>query len=341
MTVNELNERIKSGNLAGAYLFAGEEDYLKKFYLSKLRDAVVTDGSLAPFNHVVYDGEELNIAALTDAVKAPPMMSDYKLVEWRYPTLTSLKEDTAAALEELLKIREEYGYSVLAFIVSDEGVELGTGKKPSKFEARFGNMLSIIRLDRSSDAQLAVWIRRHLDAEGVKYSPDLPGALLFRSGRSMQALKNEIDKLTALAKARGTELSVGDVELVATPTTECDTFAFSNALLARDKQAALSALADMKARRVDPTVIIGMTSKVVCDLVNVASLSEEGMNPRDIAKALSMNEYKLGLYLSAAKKLGIDKAHALLSELAHVDVASKFGGIGGYTAIELFLMQNM
>ena len=341
MTVNELKERIKSGNLSGAYLFAGEEDYLKKFYLSELRSAIVTDKSLAPFNHIVYDGEELDIPALTDAVKAPPMMSDYKLVEWRYPDLTSLSESDAEALEELLKIREEYGYSVLAFITSDGGVELGTPKKKSKFEVRFDKNLSIIRLDRSSDAQLAVWIQRHLDAEGVKYSADLPSSLLFRSGRSMQTLKNEIDKLTALAKSRDTVLSAKDVELIATPTTECDTFAFSNALLARDKQAALTALADMKARRVDPTVILGMTAKVICDLVNVASLSEEGMNSKDIAKALSMNEYKLGLYLTSAKKLGCERADALLAELSRVDVASKFGGIGGYTSIEIFIMKNM
>ena len=341
MTVNELKERLKSGNLAGSYLFAGEEDYLKRFYLSELRDAIITDKALATFNHIVYDGEELDIAALSDAIKAPPMMSDLKLVEWRYPDLSSLKEEDAEAFEELLKMREEYGYSVLAFIVSEDGVELGTVKKKSKFEERFEKNLSIIRLDRSSDAQLAQWIRRHLDSEGVKYSQSLPSALLFRSGRSMQTLKNEIDKLTALAKARGIELSESDVELIATPTTECDTFAFSNALLARDKQAALSALADMKARRIDATVILGMTARVICDLANVAELSEAGMNSKDIAKALSMNEYKLGLYLNAAKKLGCERACTLLSELSRVDVASKFGGIGGYTAIEIFLTKNM
>ena len=341
MTVNELKERIKSGNLAGAYLFAGEEDYLKRFYLSELRRAIITDEALAPFNHIVYDGGELDIAALSDAIKAPPMMSDYKLVEWRYPDLSSMKEEDAEAFLELLKLREEYGYTVLAFIVFDGGVELGAGKKKSKFEERFDRNLSIIRLDRSSDAQLAQWIRRHLDSEGVKYSPDLPSALLFRSGRSMQTLKNEIDKLTALAKARGIELSAKEVELIATPTTECETFALSNALLARDKQAALAALADMKARRIDATVILGMTARVICDLANVAELSDEGMNSKDIAKALSMNDYKLGLYLNSAKKLGCERARALLSELSRVDVASKFGGLGGYTAIEIFLTKNM
>ena len=341
MELNEFRERIKSGNLSGAYLFAGEEDYLKRFYLSQLRDAIVTDPALAPFNHIVYDGEKLDIAALSDAVKAPPMMSDYKLVEWRYPNLTSLKEDDLEALEELLRVREEYAYSILAFLAAEDGVDLGAGKKESKFVKRFNGKLSIIRLDKSTDAQLIQWIRRHLDSEGVKYTSDMPGALVFRSGHSMQTLKNEIDKLSSLAKARGKELTAEDVELIATPTTECDTFAFSNAILSRDKQAALAALADMKARRVDPMVIIGMTAKVVCDLVNVAELSDDGMNTEDIAKALSMNPYKLKLYITASKKLGRERAEALLSELARVDTASKFGGIGGYTAIELFIMQNM
>ena len=76
MDINEFKSRIKSGNLSGAYVFAGEEDYLKKFYLGELRRAVITDEAFATFNHAVFDGEELNIAALLDEVKAPPMMSD-------------------------------------------------------------------------------------------------------------------------------------------------------------------------------------------------------------------------------------------------------------------------
>lgn len=339
MDVNELKSRIKSGNLSGVYIFVGEEDYLKKFYLGELRRAVITDESFALFNHAVFDGEEMDIAALLDEVKAPPMMSDYKLVEWHYPDLNSLKESELDDFESLLAARAEYGYAILALLVGEGGLDLG--KKRNKFLSRFEKSVNIIRLDRSTDQQLSQWIRRHLDSDGVAYAADVPTSLIFRSGHSMVQLKNEIDKLTAYAKARGITLSAADVELVATPTTECDTFAFSNAILARDKQAALTALDDMKTRRVDPTVIIGMTAKVLCDLVTVASLSEDGMSFEDIAKTLSMNVYKLKLYLAAAKKLGRNKAEDILAELARVDTSAKFGGIAGYTAIELFIMQNM
>ena len=341
MDINEFKSRIKSGNLSGAYVFAGEEDYLKKFYLGELRRAVITDEAFATFNHAVFEGEELNIAALLDEVKAPPMMSDYKLVEWHYPDLTSLKESELSDLEALLAARKEYGYAILAFLVGDGDIDLGTPKRPSKLLKKFEGELEIIRLDRSSDQQLAQWIRRHLDSVGVKYSPELPVALIFRSGHSMQQLKNEIDKLAAYAGENDVTLTGKEVDLIATPTTECDTFAFSNALLARDKQGALVALADMKARRTDPTIILGMAARVICDLVTVAGLSEDGMSLDDIAKTLSMNAYKLKLYIAAAKKIGRSKIEDMLAELSRVDTASKFGGISGYTAIELYIMQNM
>ena len=341
MDINEFKSRLKSGNPSGAYVFAGEEDYLKRYYLGELRREVLTDEAFATFNHAVFDGEDLSIASLLDEVKSPPMMSDYKLIEWHYPDLTSLKDSELEDLEMLLTARREEGYAILVFLVGEGGIDLGTPKKPSKFLKKFEKSLDIIKFDRSSDQQLAQWIRRHLDSEGVKYTPDVPQALVLRSGHSMQQLKNEIDKLTAYAKANDLPLTQKEVDMIATPTTECDTFAFSNALLGRDKQGALAALADMKMRRVDPTVILGMASRVVCDLVEVANLSEDGMSFEDIAKTLSMNAYKLKLYLAAVKNIGRDKAEQMLAELARVDTASKFGGIGGYTAIELYITQNI
>ena len=341
MDINEFKSRIKSGVLSGTFAFVGEEDYLKRYYLGELRSAILTDEAFAPFNHIVFDGEDVKLAAILDAVKAPPMMADYKLVEWHYPEFSSMKESERSDLEMLLETRAEYGYTVIAFLVGEDGIDLGTPKKKSKFVTRFEKHIEFLRLDRSTDVQLAQWIRRHFEAAGVAFAQDVPTSLIFRSGHSMQQLKNEIDKLVAYAKANGISLSSREVELIATATTECDTFAFSNAILARDKQGALTALDDMKSRRVDPTVIIGMTAKVVCDLVNVAELVDDGVSLDDIAKALSMNAYKLKLYAASAKKLGRARCEAMLAELARVDTSSKFGGISGYTAIELFIMQNM
>ena len=43
MDLNELKSRIKACNLSGCYVFAGEEDYLKRYYLGEIRNALVGD----------------------------------------------------------------------------------------------------------------------------------------------------------------------------------------------------------------------------------------------------------------------------------------------------------
>ena len=51
MTVKELDDKIKKG-LGGVYLFYGEEEYLKRRYLEKVREVLLPDDTDAVFNHV-------------------------------------------------------------------------------------------------------------------------------------------------------------------------------------------------------------------------------------------------------------------------------------------------
>ena len=54
-----------------------------------------------------------------------------------------------------------------------------------------------------------------------------------------------------------------------------------------------------------------------------------------------MNEYKLKRYIPAAKKYGSERLSEILSLLAEADAGSKYGGVSGYTAIELFISRNL
>ena len=338
MDINEFKSRIKEGRLAGCYIFAGEEDYLKKHYASELAEAALTDDSLEAFNHLVYSGAEIDLAALLDAVSAPPMMSDYKLIEWKYPVLDKMKQSDQDTFEMLLDRMDEGGYTVLSFIVADGAVDLGTPKRPSKFVKRFDKRVGILRLDKSTDAQLLSWLKRHFDAEGIKVSPDTLKALIFRSGHNMTVLDNEVKKLSFYARAKGlSEISETEVSAVASSTAESDTFALSNAVLNRNKRAAFLALDDLKGQRTDPVVIMAMLSRTCSELATVSMMLKDGMNPADIGSAVNMGDFKLKMYLRAAKGWGNERATRVLEELSRMDTALKFGGISGYTAIEIFI----
>ena len=141
-----------------------------------------------------------------------------------------------------------------------------------------------------------------------------------------------------LAKARGqAAVSVEDVELCASSTPECDTFALSNAILERNKKGAFLALEEMKSRRLDPIMILGMMVRTYTDIAGVVMMLGDGINQNDIQTATKMNPYKLKLYVAAAKKYTPSKVNAILNELARVDTGAKYGGVTGYTAIEMFI----
>lgn len=342
MELNDFRARLKDGNVGGCFIFSGEEDYLKKHYLGELRKLIV-DGGFDPFAHSVFDGAEVDFSALRESVLSPPMMADRKLVEWRYANFEKMKEGELELLEELLTLLEENPSVTLAFLVSEGDIDVGTPKRESKFAKRFGKRIGILDFARSTDVQLAGWLKKHFDAEGVRVGREEVEALIFRSGHAMTALHSETVKLSAYAKMRAEReggepyITVEDVQRVASSIPESETFALSNAILERNKRSAYLALEEMKLRRVDPLVIMGVMMKTYTDIANVSMMLKDGMETSDMAAATGMNPYRLKLYLSAARRFDGGRGVRILEELSRADVAAKFGGVSGYTAIDVFV----
>lgn len=342
MDTNQLKAKLKSGDISGVYILGGEEEYLIRYYLGQIIEAVGADSPFAVFNNQFFDGEEVDFAALAEAVKSPPMMDEYKLIVWRHASFTSMKEKDLELLSELCHTVAENRYAVVAFSAIADGIDFGTPKRPSKFFTKFDKCANLLRFDKSTEAQLYAWLKKHFDAVGVMAGADAIRALVFRAGRSMEVLSREVEKLSALVLSRGErEVKVSHVEEVASSTPECDTFALSTAISERNKAMAFEALEDMRHRRVDPTVIMGMMAKTYSELLAVAGLLDDGLGASDIEGVLKMNTYRLKHVISAAKRYGSKRLSEIVSYLARVDADSKFGGITGYTAVELFISQNI
>ena len=334
------DEMARRGVPEGRFLFAGDEDFLKRSYLNALKRAVVTDEAFAPFNHIVYDGPEIDFARLSDAIKSPPMMSEYKLVEWRYADFSKMTEAELKMLDSLAEEHLDYPYTVLAIVATVGSFDFGTPKKKGRLLSRYEGSFNILRLDKPQDNQLFAWLKKHFDKEGVAIGADTAAAMVQTTGHSMDALSSEVDKLCAFVKANGRDrVTPDDVALVSASVIESDTFALSNAISERSRAKLFRALEEMKLRRVEPMAIFAAVNRTLSDIFEVAALAEEGKSAQDIESALRMNPYKLKIYLSAAKKYKIERLAAALADICGMDLASKNGGIGGYTALEIFLSE--
>jgi DNA polymerase-3 subunit delta len=341
MDAQGLKEKLNTAP-ADWYVFGGEEEYLKRYYLSLLRARLVPDEAFAAFNHVVFDGAEVDFGALADAIKAPPMMAEYKLVEWRYADFEKMKEREKAALSELLALKKEYSYTALVFVTTAEGFEMGTQKRPGKLVTKYGKELCIVDFALSTENALLAWLKKHFDAEGIAVTAQPLRELLLLVGNSMDLLSHEVKKLSAYLHANArAELTVADVHAVAAGTVRSDAFALSNAVYEGNRTLALDAIREMKAERIDSIVALGMLIRIYQELLPIAILAEEGKEPKDIEAALKINPFRLKHMFKAARSIGISRLGECIAALSDMDVASKNGGGGGYSAIEMFLLQYL
>ena len=337
LNVNDYKAKLKS-EVGGVYVFAGEEDYLKRYYLGELRKVCLSDESFAVFNHAVFDGKDMDFGAIGEAIKSPPMMSEYKLIEWHHADFTAMSEKEFELFFKMCADVKEYPYAVVAFITTPEGFEANTKKKKNSNQNKVRDEVNFLLFNKSTDNQLYSWLKKHFEVNGVSVTLDTLKALIFQSGRSMDILEKEVKKVAYMVLARGKSIATPeDVFEVASSTPECDTFAFSNAIGERNRELAFIALEEMKFKRVDPNIIYAMMSRSFSELLDVALLISEGGGQKEIEENLGVNKYRAPHLLSAARRYGAEKLSEIMGELARVDSSSKFGGIMGYTAIELFV----
>lgn len=344
MNVSELKAKLKSGSAVGWYVICGEEEYLKRYYKSEIKKQIISeDDPFALFNHAVFDGgADFDIMAFTEAIKSPPMMSEHKLIEWQFADLGRLKDKELSRLAEIAAAKNDYPYATVIISALPDGFDQGTPKKPTKLYKTLAENFDILTFDKSSDAQLSAWIAKHFTARGISVSPETVARILMRVGHSMQALSFEIEKLSAYALAHGRkEVNTADVSEICSSSIESDAFAISNAIIEKNTEKAFLALMDMKMQRVDAGAVLAQLSKTYADLMSVALFTEEGKSAADTATIMKFHPYKLGLYMTAAKKLGSERIAASLTSLIKTDAASKSGGISGYEAVEIFITQNI
>ncbi len=334
--ITEAEYRRQIGKTAGhAYLFFGEEDYLKSFDVRKTREAICPDESFAVFNDMTIDALDFTPEALLSALSPLPMMTEEKLVVVRGLDIGAMKPGELDALCEAMHGVEEYDYNTLIVTVPAGALDEGfLPKRPSTVFKKLAEAAIPVRFETTTGAKLNAWVGKHFAHLGVRVSTEDAAFLTSYCGHSMFVLSSEIDKIAYYVRAKGKDSATReDILLVACPENTCDTFALSNAVLSGKYKDALDALAVMKFERVEPTVILGELSRTFCDLRAVRAFLDAGKTTQEIAAVLKLHEYKAGLLARAAGSADPARLSRAVVLCAGADASLKRGG-ADYAAIE-------
>lgn len=334
LSESDFRKKLKSG-VGGIFLFYGAEDYLKAYAITAARQTLCADEGLACFNDITIDFPEYTPDALENALAAPPMMSDCKLVVLKSIDFSAMKTSDQETLFGILEAYKDDSSNLLILSVIPSGIDTGTPKKPSPLFARLAELTTPVHFEEATPQKLAVWVQRHCASKQVGITDRDARLLIEVCGKSMYTLASEIEKLCfyVLSHGRNT-VTAEDIQLVAIPAEECDTFALTNAAMAGKRREALEALSVMKARQIKPEYVFSEISHLYADLYLTKLYMASGRGAADVASLLRIHSYKAGLYVKAAEKVSFPQLRRILSLCESTDLAMKSYGKRNYEQIE-------
>ena len=331
----DFRKELKSGPRAG-YLFFGEEDYLKTFAIRQAREQLCTDPTFSFFNEMRVDAVGFTPDKLMDALMPMPMMADRKLVILSGLNFNTMRQNELDDICEVLASLNDYDYNLLIVNAAADCLDVGyLPKSPSTALKKLGEHLTPVQFDRCTNAKLASWIRKHFAHNGVEASPEFCNAMPEYCGHGMFELANEIDKLSYYTRSHGlTEATVENMHRVCTPAEEYDAFAFTNAIMDGKHDEALAILADYRFRRIDPLLILGEVTHLICDMLAIRAMTADGTPNSEIGAILKIrSEFKIKLYQRNLRNVTEKRLLRALDACNAADAALKLSP-KGYTALE-------
>ncbi|MBQ7173450.1 MAG: DNA polymerase III subunit delta [Clostridia bacterium] len=334
LTEADFRRQLKEKH-TGGYLFFGDEDYLKLNAVKTARDLVCPDPTFLAFNEMRLDALTFTPDKLAEALLPLPMMAEEKLVVVSGLNLNALRKDEIEDLCNTLSLLSEYDYNLCILSVASDGLDAGSlPKRPSPLLSRLSEVLTPVYFEPSTDAKLTIWVGRHFEHHGIALSTEDCRTMIDYCGHSMFSLASEIEKLSyyLLANEKN-QFERAAMEQVCTPACEYDAFAFTNALMNREADRALYILQDYKFRRMEPIMILGSATQVICDMVAIKSCMEEGLAKETIAKITRIHEYRVGLYQKSLARVDQKQLHDLLNACLAADASLKSSD-NGYAPLE-------
>ncbi len=315
----EFKKQLSSGMLPQVCLVFGDEDYLKKHYVSLLEKKSV-DESMAGFNLHRINGESFVFDELYQAVQSMPFMSDYSCVVVKDLAVDKMKNDDFEPLLDLLGDPNES--CVLVFWMDSVALDEKKDKAKSFIEA-VNAVGTVLRLDKMSGAQLFKLLENGAAKRGCAMSRDVSSYLVSRVGDDLNTLLNELEKL-CFYKGEG-EVSRRDVDAICTRSLDASVFDLSKALVNGTAKQAFSILNDLLAQKEKPVVILGTLVSAYVDMyrAQVALSSGEAADAAAQVFNYKRKEFRLKNAARSSANMSLAQIRACLDILADADARLK------------------
>jgi len=307
-------EILEKGKAKSVVLIHGEEEYLVKAFIDKLRSIYGQSFSLRW-------GDELEPEEIFSLVSEGSIFggSENAVVVLDFEEFLKKVGRKKKSLEALINTLRKIRSSKLFLVVGRKLSSQELSKEPFKTIASIGD---VVFADKLHPKRIAEIVKRKFEKEGGGIEEEAARLLIEMCGGDLMALKQESEKL--ITYANGEKVTAEDVKKVCVPSESYTPFDFIDYLFEGDLNKALRSLKDTFSKGVPPLQILGLLYNYAIKLYTAFELKRKGESIDKALEAVGVkHQFAKMKFKRYMEKIDEEKLRALIDRLYRLDLRVK------------------
>ncbi len=316
-------KHIKEGTFASSYLLYGEEDYLKKNYKNKLREAICGDDTM---NFSYYQGKDADVSDIADTSRTMPFFAERRLIMIED---SGFFKSSSEEMTELVKTAPET--TVFVFVESEVD-------KRNRLYKTVNDTGHVCEMKSQTEEALMTWAVKIFGAEGKKITENDMRYFIEKAGPDMNSLYNEAQKLISYT-GDDDVVSRCHIDEVIAPRPEDRVFDMINAMSAGKTNQVMRLYGDLLALKEPPMKILALMGRQFSQLLAVKDMKQSGAGNSEIAGRLGIRPFFVGRYVSGAEHYTMQQLRQAVEDCVCAENNVKSGKCEDKYAVELLLVK--
>lgn len=305
---------LKKGPLAPVYLVHGSDQRRADQAYKAIEARALEDGE-PEFNADYFHGRDADPTAVLSAARTMPMMAERRLVAVRH-----LEEMKAPAREPIMAYLADPNPSTVLLLHAGA---LDLRKGDGKFETAAAKAGVSVNFSKPKPWEVPDAIIEMARERGKKMDKAAANALSELAGDDMLAVEMELEKVILYRPDRKAITREDVLEAVA-DIREAVVYEFTDALAAKNAEAALRSYRRMRDQEQEPLMILGMMARHFRIIWKIQEYKREGQSDGMVAKNAGLNEFIMKKnYLPRLKEFPPRETGRVMRILADLDIKLK------------------
>lgn len=317
-----IKEHIKSGSFKQLYLLYGSEEYLKKLYRDKLRNAILPEDSDMNFSY--FEGNGIDSKKVAEVAQTLPFFSDKRLIIIENSNFFKNQNDLSEQLKGLPDS------TIVIFVEAEVD-------KRSKLYKMIKDAGTISEMSGLDEHNLKLFVASLLEPEGKKITEASILYFLEKTGTDMTNICNEVEKLISYTMGRDV-VTVKDIDEVVTSQISGKIFLMIDAIGSKQPNKALELYYDLLSVREKPMSILFLITRHFNILLQVKDLQSLGYGSSVISEKVGVPPFAVNKYVAQARNFTSKGLKEALEFSADIEEQIKTGRMVEKIGVELFII---